>query len=225
MVEVLKSAGRAQALASNPVEDFPQPDAARPVLGAAVSGPFRTGAARWRSGLGILLNRSGWRNGLLLAMVLLSSLSPVAATVEIGGAKSTPAPTFTLPTRNGKVSLDSLRGRVVLVDFWASWCEPCRHSFTWMNEMQDRFSEKGLTIVAINLDKNRIWADSFLDKYPPSFLVAFDPTGKTAEAYKVGAVPSSFLISPAGMIIEVHPGFDPRKTEELESLIKEVCSR
>lgn len=164
--------------------------------------------------------------GCLISIWLLL-LAPLPLLVSAARAGSLPAtaPSFTLPTRDGNVSLESLRGRVVLVDFWASWCDPCRNSFPWMSALQDRYAEKGLTVVAINLDKDRSAAQEFLDRFPASFPVAFDPSGKTAEAFKVSAMPSSFIISRTGTIVLAHAGFDPRKTGEIESLIKEVCSQ
>jgi cytochrome c biogenesis protein CcmG, thiol:disulfide interchange protein DsbE len=135
------------------------------------------------------------------------------------------APAFSLPGRDGTVSLDSLRGRVVYVDFWASWCEPCRRSFPWLNALRERYADRGLTIVAINLDKDRHAADAFLEKFPASFLVAYDPAGKTAEAYRVSAMPSSFLIGPTGTLLSSHAGFDSRKTGPIEALIQEACPR
>jgi thiol-disulfide isomerase/thioredoxin len=155
---------------------------------------------------------------------LVLAIASLAAAATAGSAPPR-APTFRLPTRNGTVSLDSLRGRVVLVDFWASWCEPCRKSFPWLRSMHERYGTQGLAIVAVDLDKDRDAADAFLARYPAPFIVAFDPAGKTAEAFKVSAMPSSFLLSPAGEILHAHAGFDPRKTGTVETLIKEACTR
>ncbi|MBI3449358.1 MAG: TlpA family protein disulfide reductase [Acidobacteria bacterium] len=135
------------------------------------------------------------------------------------------APGFNLPGRDGKVSLDALKGRLVYVDFWASWCAPCQASFPWLQSIHNRYASKGLTIVAINLDKFRDAADEFLRRHPAPFLVAFDPAGSTAAAYDVGAMPSSYLIDPIGRIVHVQPGFDARKTEEIEKLIEEALPR
>ncbi len=146
----------------------------------------------------------------------------VASTTPSG---ERPAPSFTLPIHaGGTVSLDSLRGKVVLVDFWASWCGPCKMSFPWLRTMHERYSSKGLEIVAIDLDKSRDAADAFLEEIPAPFVVADDPSGKTAEAFKVKAMPSSFLISPRGEIIYSHAGFDPKKTGVLEALIREAVA-
>jgi cytochrome c biogenesis protein CcmG, thiol:disulfide interchange protein DsbE len=155
--------------------------------------------------------------------VLLLAIPAFARPSLAANARGGPAPTFALPGRNGIVSLDSLRGRVVYVDFWASWCEPCRRSFPWLETLHERYAGRGLTIVAINLDKDRHAADAFLEKFPARFLVAYDPAGKSAEAYRVSAMPSSFIIGPTGVLLSSHAGFDPRKTGAIEALIKEAC--
>ena len=158
-----------------------------------------------------------WVSVLLLALPAFAGPGPPAPTAS--------APAFSLPGRTGTVSLDSLRGRVVYVDFWASWCDPCRRSFPWLNSLNERYAGKGLTIVAIDLDKDRRAADAFLEEFPASFLVAYDPAGRTAEAYRVSAMPSSFLIGPTGALLSSHAGFDPRKVDAIETSIQEACAR
>jgi len=130
------------------------------------------------------------------------------------------APGFTLPTANGTVSLDSLRGRVVFVDYWASWCVPCRASFPWMVDLKKRFGDT-LAIVAINLDKSRADAESFLADHQAADIVAFDPTGHTASAWKVKAMPTSYVVGRDGTLRLVHAGFDPKETAEIERAIAE----
>jgi thiol-disulfide isomerase/thioredoxin len=134
------------------------------------------------------------------------------------------APAFALPARSGTVVLDSLRGKVVLVDFWASWCEPCRKSFPWMNAVHQRYAAKGLVIVAINLDKTRGPADKFLEEFPAPFTIAFDPNGKAATAYRVKAMPTSYLIAPDGKVLEMHAGFDSKYAAALEARIAGALS-
>jgi thiol-disulfide isomerase/thioredoxin len=134
------------------------------------------------------------------------------------------APSFTLPGRSGPVALDSLRGKVVLIDFWASWCVPCRQSFPWLSALHDRYPARSFEIVAINLDKDRDAADRFLEEFPAPFAVAFDSAGRSAEAFKVKAMPSSFVVGPAGTILYAHAGFDPRKTKTIESIIQEALT-
>lgn len=144
-------------------------------------------------------------------------------------AKSAPAhvaaPHFALPTSSGSLDSDSLRGHVLLVDFWASWCGPCRQSFPWMASMHDRYAAKGLVIVAVNLDKDRALAAKFLEGYRVPFTIAFDPAGKTADAFQVKAMPMTFLVDRSGEIRMTHAGFDARKTGAMEAALEEACSK
>jgi cytochrome c biogenesis protein CcmG, thiol:disulfide interchange protein DsbE len=159
-------------------------------------------------------------------LVLVGGLAAAAsAAPKSDPSPTTPvAPSFRLPSRGGGVvSLDSLNAKVVLVDFWASWCEPCRKSFPWMRSLQERYGSKGLAIVAVNLDKKREAADSFLEQNPAPFTVAYDPAGTTAEAFRVSGMPSSFLLTPQRKILLTHIGFDPKQTGEVEALIRQTC--
>lgn len=164
------------------------------------------------------------RTGIARALLVMGLLSAGPVLAKTAPAP-THAPSFTLPTANGTVCLDSLRGRAVLVDFWASWCGPCKQSFPWMNSMHQTYGPKGLTIVAINVDKDRKLADAFLNQHPAPFTVAFDPSGKTAKAFKVWGMPSTYLVGPDGVILMSRAGFDPKKTGDVEHLIQEACTR
>ena len=136
-----------------------------------------------------------------------------------------PAPDFTLPTANGNVALHELRGKVVYVDFWASWCVPCRQSFPWMRSMTEKYGQRGLVVVAVNLDKKRDAAAEFLERYPAPFTVAFDPEGRSAERFRVVAMPMSFIVGRDGTIISSHEGFEESKAWRLEEQIKEALSK
>ena len=133
------------------------------------------------------------------------------------------APAFALLTAQGEtVSLERLHGRVVFVDFWASWCAPCRRSFPWMNDMQKRYGERGVTIVAINVDKRREDADRFLRQYPASFAVVYDAPGATPGAYDVKAMPSSFVVDRDGRIAAIEHGYRDDRGAELEAKIRSI---
>ncbi len=124
------------------------------------------------------------------------------------------APAFILPTLpdDGEISLAALKGRVVYLDFWATWCPPCRKSFPWMDEMQMQYGDDGLTIVAISIDHNRQLAERLIQQMKPSFIIAHDAKGRVAKKYKVSAMPTSYLIDRRGKIVSIHSGF--RKSDE-----------
>jgi len=158
----------------------------------------------------------------IIAVALVIAPAPALAKTT----KPAPvAPVFTLPGLRGDVALQSFRGKTVLVDFWASWCGPCRQSFPWMNDLQKRYGDKGLAIVAVDLDKDREFANNFLAEVPAAFIVAFDPSGKTAESYKVKAMPTTFLVSPDRKLLVTHAGFDARHAAEFEAQIAEALPK
>jgi len=132
------------------------------------------------------------------------------------------APAFELPTDNGIISLHSLKGKVVYLDFWASWCGPCRKSFPWMNKMMQRYGDKGLVIIAVNLDKTRDLAQKFLHDYPAQFTVAYNPEGDIADAYAVEGMPTSYLIDDQHHIVKEHLGFRAEDTLGLEQDIQHL---
>lgn len=135
------------------------------------------------------------------------------------------APDFSLPGRDQTVSLGALRGKVVYVDFWASWCQPCRQSFPWMNRLQKQYQQQGLVIVGINLDKSRELSDDFLKKIPADFTVAYDPEGKVASAYRVKGMPSSYLIDRQGRIQKTHIGYREETSGDMESAIRALLEK
>jgi thiol-disulfide isomerase/thioredoxin len=135
-------------------------------------------------------------------------------------ASAAPAPGFVLPGDRGAVSLDSLRGKVVYLDFWASWCGPCKKSFPWMNSLQKRHAADGLHVVAINLDEKREDAAAFLAKVPANFTIVYDPAGATAKAYKIKGMPSSALIGRDGQLLWLHTGFNEANMAQLEAEVR-----
>lgn len=120
--------------------------------------------------------------------------------------------------------LGEITGQVILVDFWASWCGPCRRSFPWMNEMLGRYEAEGLQIIGVNVDKERALAEAFLSESPADFTVRYDPSGSIAESFGVMAMPSSFLLDADGNVIAEHYGFRTADSEEYESSIVAALS-
>lgn len=124
------------------------------------------------------------------------------------------------------VSLSPHKGQVVYLDFWASWCTPCKASFPFMNSLHEELGPKGLTILAVNVDEQKAAADRFLQQVPARFLIAYDPKGVTPEQYAVKAMPTAVLIDRRGQIRHVHAGFRERDREALraqvEALLREA---
>ena len=118
------------------------------------------------------------------------------------------------------LNLEQYEGSVVLVDFWASWCVPCRRSFPWMNEMQAKYADAGLVILAVNLDQTPADAETFLAKYPAEFKIIYDPMGDLAREFGIEVMPSSFLVGKDGEISDRHAGFKVQKQPEYEAQIK-----
>jgi thiol-disulfide isomerase/thioredoxin len=124
--------------------------------------------------------------------------------------------------------LEAYAGKVVLLDFWASWCSPCLQSFPWMNELQQKHGNDGLVVLAVNMDQDRKLAEAFLGKTPAKFRVEYDPAGSVARQFGVEAMPTSFLIDRNGKVRVRHAGFkDKHRTEreqQIAQLLKEPAA-
>ena len=123
-----------------------------------------------------------------------------------------------------KSELAKYKGQVVYLDFWASWCVPCRKSFPWMNEIHKKYEQQGLKVLTINLDADRANADEFLAKYPAQFSVLYDSAGLSARKFKVKGMPSSYLVNKEGKVVSVHVGFFKDKIAEYEQEIEALLA-
>jgi cytochrome c biogenesis protein CcmG, thiol:disulfide interchange protein DsbE len=122
------------------------------------------------------------------------------------------------------LDLANFRGRVVYLDFWASWCGPCRQSFPWMETIKRTYAVQGLEIISINLDADRGDADRFLKELHPTFDVRFDPKGELAESYEVRGMPSCMLIDRHGVTRFTHVGFRPIDGAIYEAQLRELLA-
>jgi cytochrome c biogenesis protein CcmG, thiol:disulfide interchange protein DsbE len=120
------------------------------------------------------------------------------------------------------LDLARFRGKVVVLDFWASWCEPCRHSFPWLNAMQAKYGEHGLVIIGVNVDRERADADRFLRDIPADFQIVYDPAGALATRYDVPGMPTSIVIGPNGNVVGTHIGFRNGLREEREAELQKL---
>ena len=159
----------------------------------------------------------------LLPLVVVLFLASAGALAVAPGEL---APAFALPTASGEtIALERLKGQVVYVDFWASWCGPCRRSFPWMNEMHRKYAGKGFAIVAVNVDRKRADADRFLAQFPAEFPVVYDTSGTTPTAFAVKGMPSSYLIDTAGKVIAIEQGFRDEQGAALETRIRALIAK
>jgi cytochrome c biogenesis protein CcmG, thiol:disulfide interchange protein DsbE len=126
------------------------------------------------------------------------------------------------PTTAGSALLDlnAYAGKVVYVDFWASWCKPCKDSMPWLNAMQEKYGEQGLVIVGVNLDRVPAAVDKFLEETPVSFPIVRDPLGILAREYKVQGMPSSYIHDRQGALRKSTLGFSEHEAAEMEALIQ-----
>ena len=136
------------------------------------------------------------------------------------------APVFTAPALVGKeqVSLSAYRGKVVYLDFWASWCAPCLSSLPLLDELRQEFSAADFQIVAVNVDANPKDGRAFLRKRPIGYPSASDPKGNLPARFEVETMPTSFLIDRQGVIRYVHKGFRKGDMDELRERIKELVA-
>jgi len=134
------------------------------------------------------------------------------------------SPTCSLTTLEGTPAhnLQELKGKVVYVDFWASWCPPCIKSFPFLNELENQLKEQGLQVIGVNLDEKVADAQAFLASHPVDFSIVADPSKQCAKSFEVMAMPTSYLIDRKGNIRHIHRGFRSGETEELRALISQL---
>jgi len=120
--------------------------------------------------------------------------------------------------------LQQFRGKVVYVDFWASWCSPCAQSFPFLNTLHRELRDRGLQVLGINLDEKPENAKRFLEKHPANFTVAFDAEGRCPQDFGVTAMPSSYLVDRQGNIRHVHLGYRRGESEKLRDLVEQLLA-
>jgi DsbE subfamily thiol:disulfide oxidoreductase len=161
----------------------------------------------------------------ILATLLLAATSQAASTpapLSPGAA----APEFELPALDGKaLGTTALRGRIVLVNFWASWCGPCRTEMPILNQLAKQYGSRGVTVVGINVEPERGAALNWLKTTPVNFPVLFDADSKVSSAYRVSGMPNTVVLDRKGVIRYVHRGYAPGAENEymdqIRALIRE----
>ena len=122
------------------------------------------------------------------------------------------------------LDLADYRGKVVIVDFWASWCVPCRQSFPWLNAMYDEYTDDGLVILGVNTDVDADEAQQFLEEIPAKFEIVYDPEGELAREFGVVAMPSNYVFGRDGELDMRHLGFLRSRRDEYEAVIQRLIA-
>jgi peroxiredoxin len=156
-------------------------------------------------------------------------LTPLAATLMLAlpasGASgpSGPAPQFTLEARSGsKISLAQYKGQVVMLNFWASWCGPCRQEMPLLENIYKKYSKMGFTLIGVNVEPDPKAAEGFLKQTPVSFPVIYDKESTVSKAYDVSGMPSTVIIDRKGNIRVLHRGYKPGDENEYQDSIRSL---
>ena len=154
---------------------------------------------------------------ILLITLLMAVYLPISFAVPTTG----PAANFTLKSAAGKnTRLSEHRGEVVLINFWASWCGPCRQEMPHLDALQKKFQPLGFTVFGVNVEQDRTMADKVLKDIPVSFPILFDDENQVSKLYDIDAMPVTVLVDRSGEIRFVHRGYKPGYENEYERQIR-----
>jgi len=148
-----------------------------------------------------------------------AALSLFFAVVLVSCAPEKQVVEFDVETAAGRFFSAEHKDKVVYLDFWATWCTPCRASFPWMNEMREKYQSDGLQIIAVSIDADKTLARQFATELNANFNVGYDPEGKVADMFDVNVMPTSVILGKGGELIEVHKGFNEEKKASYEKAI------
>lgn len=153
---------------------------------------------------------------------LLLALAARAGAVEPGSAA--PNCAFAAVADAPRYELHDFRGRVLWVDFWASWCGQCAESFAFLDDLDHEFRAQGLAVLGVNLDEQPADAREFLEKHPVRFAQAFDPGGLCPRQFGVEAMPAAYLVDRRGYVRHVHRGFRPGEADRLRAVVQALIA-
>jgi len=156
----------------------------------------------------------------------LAALLLALGTAAVAATATGPAPDFALKSDSGSnLRLSELRGEVVLINFWASWCGPCRQEMPVLSELHEQYRDMGFTVLGVNVEENSTDARKLLKSMPVSFPVLFDNDSTVSRQYDVVAMPSTVLVDRDGNVRYLHRGYNPGEeadyVEKVRSLIRE----
>jgi cytochrome c biogenesis protein CcmG, thiol:disulfide interchange protein DsbE len=166
-----------------------------------------------------------WRGALAgTAVITMMAVPAQAGTLQVGD----PAPPLALPAwHDGSVRLGDLRGKVVVLDFWASWCVPCKTALPALDALARRQRTAGVVVLAVSIDRSRSTAERFLaETLPdPTLTVLQDPGGRAFAALGPAGTPALYVIDPQGIVRMVEAGYAPERIEAVERLVRELAAQ
>ena len=162
----------------------------------------------------------------MLSLSLLVLAQFFMSQTALSSSVDTQAANFTLKSNSGKnLRLSEMRGEVVLINFWASWCGPCRQEMPELEALYQKYQSLGFTIFGINVDKDRAMADKVLNSTTLSFPILFDSDNAVTELYKVDAMPTTVIVDRSGKVRFIHrgykPGYEDEYIKQIKTLIRE----
>jgi thiol-disulfide isomerase/thioredoxin len=157
-----------------------------------------------------------------VALIALAAIVPTPVAWSVASGEAAPACSAPLLDSGRTTNLADYRGKVVYLDFWASWCAPCRESFPFMNELQGDLADKGLQIVAVSVDKTADEAQRFLARYPAKFTIVLDTKGACPAAFRLEGMPSSYIIDRTGAVRAIRVGFRDSDRAEIRRQLTEI---
>jgi peroxiredoxin len=158
--------------------------------------------------------------------MLAAALLTLSLTAGAAPPAPAPAPDFALPARDGgEVRLSDLKGQVVMINFWATWCGPCRQEMPLLEQLQDRYEPLGFTLLGVNVEPDPAAASAWLKGVPVTFPILFDTRNAVAESFGVQGMPSSVFVDREGRVRYVHRGYksgdEAQYADLIRSLVKE----
>lgn len=158
---------------------------------------------------------------LILSLFMTLSVTGLANAAKL--PMPLPETQFQEFTSKAQFNASDLQGKVIYLDFWASWCVPCRKSFPFMNELSKRYDSEKFQVIAVNMDEEQADAEAFLAQYPAQFSIVTNPNNALAKKLNIPGLPVAYIINADGMILARHIGFNSskkrKKLQQLDSLL------
>lgn len=164
------------------------------------------------------MSRKPYAIKFLVALVCLMLVSSLQA-VTLDKA----APDFTLRSlKHNNVKLSEQAGNVVLLNFWASWCAPCRQEMPLLNELHNKYKALGFSVIGVNVEQETELAKSFISSYPVDFPILFDDSNKASKLYDVSAMPTTVIIDRNGVVRHLHKGYQSGDEKRYQNMVKQL---